>query len=775
MEEILKRDLNSTQEKAVKNIQGPSLIIAGAGSGKTRVLTYRIAYMLAKGVPPAYILSLTFTNKAATEMKNRIQEMLGTKSGGIWMGTFHSIFARILRQEASYLKYTRYFTIYDAADSKSLIKKIITNMHLDVKQYPPKEMQGRISKSKNNLMTPAAYRNKPDLIEQDKKRQQSAFIDIYDKYNVQCRKDNVMDFDDLLVNTNILFRKFPDVLAKYQAQFQYILVDEYQDTNYAQYLILKNLAAAHKNISVVGDDAQSIYAFRGARIENILNFKNDYPNYKVYKLEQNYRSTKTIVDAANSLISKNSNQLEKEVFSKNEDGIRVKVFQASTDTEEAQFVADDIFVTENETHKSLDEFAILYRTNAQSRQLEEALRKKDIKYRIYGGLSFYQRKEIKDLLAYFRLTVNPKDNEALKRIINFPSRKIGLKSIEKLENTAAKHEISIWELIVRPTIVESGLNKPTINRIQQFAVLMHDFQKKTEEMEAVVLASEILKKSGIHFELLNDKSPEGISRFENVQELINGIQDYTDEKKQENENAMIKLGDYLENVALLSTQDTMKDENEPKVSLMTIHAAKGLEFDNVYIAGVEEDLFPGRMSTFSRFDLEEERRLFYVAMTRAREKLVITHAGSRYRYGSVQFNDPSRFINEISPEFIEFSGSSNPPVSDPFETMFDDQPEPKSFEKKEKPALRHKSSPAKKLMQTRRLRPIEKHNIQPDIENATDTNELVEGQAVKHARFGKGVILSLHKENNDTKAIVQFELHGEKTLLLKFAKLKRID
>jgi len=775
MEKILKRDLNSTQEKAVKNIQGPSLIIAGAGSGKTRVLTYRIAYMLSKGVPPNQILSLTFTNKAATEMKTRIQEMLGTKSGGIWMGTFHSIFARILRQEASYLKYTRYFTIYDAADSKSLIKKIITSMQLDVKQYPPKEIQGRISKAKNNLMTPMAYRNKPDLIEQDKKRQQAAFIDIYERYNLQCRKDNVMDFDDLLVNTNILFRQFPDVLAKYQSQFQYILVDEYQDTNYAQYLILKNLAAAHTNISVVGDDAQSIYAFRGARIENILNFKNDYPNYKVYKLEQNYRSTKTIVNAANSLISRNSNQLEKKVFSKNEDGIRVKVYQASTDTEEAQFVADDIFVTQNETHKPLDEFAILYRTNAQSRQLEEALRKKNLKYRIYGGTSFYQRKEIKDLLAYFRLTINPQDNEALKRIINFPSRKIGLKSIEKLENTAAKLEISIWELITRPAIIESGLNKPTINRIQQFAVLMHGFQQQAEEVEAVVLASEILKKSGIHFELLNDKSPEGVSRFENAQELINGIQDYTDEKKQENENLMIKLSDYLENVALLTTQDSVKDDNEPKVSLMTIHAAKGLEFDNVYIAGVEEDLFPGRMSTFSRFDLEEERRLFYVAMTRAREKLVITHAGSRYRYGSVQFNDPSRFINDINPEFIEFTGSSNPPVSDPFASMFDDPPAPKSFEKKEKTTLRQKASPAKTVMQTRRLRPIEKHTAHADIEDATDTNALAEGQTVKHARFGKGVIISLHKENNDTKAVVQFELHGEKTLLLKFAKLKRID
>ena len=775
MEDILKRDLNPTQEKAVRNIQGPSLIIAGAGSGKTRVLTYRIAYMLSKGVSPSSILSLTFTNKAAKEMKNRIRSMLGKQSADIQMGTFHSIFAGILRKEALYLKYTRYFTIYDVTDSKSLIKKIITGMKLDIKQYPPKEIQGRISKAKNNLMTPEAYRNKPDLIDQDKKRQQGAFIDIYERYSKQCRRDNVMDFDDLLVNTNILFRQFPDVLAKYQAQFQYILVDEYQDTNYAQYLILKSLAAVHKNISVVGDDAQSIYAFRGARIENILNFKNDYPNYKVYKLEQNYRSTKNIVNAANSLISCNRDQIEKQIFSKNEDGIRIKVFQASTDTEEALYVADEIFVTQNETHKSLDEFTILYRTNAQSRQLEEALRKKNIKYKIYGGLSFYQRKEIKDLLAYFRLTVNPKDNEALKRIINYPSRKIGLKTIEKLEETAGKHEISIWELITRPTIIETGLNKPTINRIQQFAILMHSFQAKVDETEAFVLAGEILKTSGSHFDLLNDKSPEGISRFENVHELLNGIQDYTDEKKQENENAMIKLGDYLENVALLSTQDTMKDDNEPKVSLMTIHAAKGLEFDNVYIAGVEEDLFPGRMSTFSRFDLEEERRLFYVAMTRAREKLVITHAGSRYRFGSVQFNDPSRFIKDINPEFIEFEGGALPIVNDPFDAMFNDPPAPKAVEKPVRSKLRPKQSPAKTVMETRRLRPIEKQSVSPEVEDATDTAALAEGQTVKHARFGKGVILSLQKANNDTKAVVMFEQHGEKTLLLKFAKLKLID
>ncbi len=775
MENILKRDLNSTQEKAVRNIDGPSLIIAGAGSGKTRVLTYRIAYMLYQGIEPQHILSLTFTNKAATEMKSRIRQMLGTSADQIWMGTFHSIFAKILRMEAKWLNYTSNYTIYDQTDSKNSIKKIIVNLKLDTKQYPPKEIQGRISKAKNNLMTAKSYRNRSDLIDQDRKRQQAAFIDIYERYSAQCRKDNVMDFDDLLVNTNILFKRFPDILAKYQSIFQYILVDEYQDTNYAQYLILKSLAAKYKNISVVGDDAQSIYAFRGARIENILNFRNDYPNYKVYKLEQNYRSTQNIVDAANSLIARNQNQLEKHVFSKNDKGNRIKVFQSSTDSEEALFIADDIFETQVNTQTSLDEFAILYRTNAQSRQLEEALRKKNLKYKIYGGLSFYQRKEIKDMLAYFRLTVNPRDNEAFKRIINYPSRKIGQKTIETLEQFAEANGLSMWELIIRPTITQTGLNKGTISRIQQFALLIQGFQKQVDEKDAFSLASDILKTSGIHYDLLNDKSPEGVSRFENVQELLNGIQDYSDEVKQENENAFIKLSDYLENVALLTTQDSVKDDDDPKISLMTIHAAKGLEFDNVYIAGVEEDLFPGRMSTFSRFDLEEERRLFYVAMTRARVKLVITHASSRYRFGSVQFNDPSRFINDINPEYIEFDGGRPASSKDPFDTMFDDppssSPEPRTFKRKEKKTF----SPAKKVMETRRLRPISKTQARPDEGPAADVSDLAEGKRVKHARFGKGIIVSLQDNGGDTKAVVNFDEHGEKILLLKFAKLKLID
>jgi DNA helicase II / ATP-dependent DNA helicase PcrA len=778
MEEI-KHDLNPIQRNAVKNTEGPILIIAGAGAGKTRVLTYRIAHMIKKGISPESILALTFTNKAANEMKQRIKMLLGDRSIKLWMGTFHSIFAQILRREAKYLNYTSQYTIYDQADSKNLIKRIIIGMQLDIKIYPPNEIQSRISRAKNNLMTASAYRKHPDLIMEDKKRQQGMFIDIYEKYSLQCRKDNVMDFDDLLVNVNILFRSFPEVLAKYQNLFQYILVDEYQDTNYAQYLILKNLAAKHKNIAVVGDDAQSIYAFRGARIENILNFKSDYPNYKLYKLEQNYRSTKNIVNAANTLIEKNRNQLKKKVFSENTEGEKIKVFKASTDSEEAMFIAEDIFSTQVEQQKSLDEFAILYRTNAQSRQLEEALRKKNVKYKIYGGLSFYQRKEIKDLLAYFRVTVNSKDNEALKRIINYPSRKIGLKSIEMLENTAESNSLSMWELISRPLLVNSGLNKGTISRIQQFVVLMSGFQAMHEETDAFSLAAHILKTAGIHFDLLNDKSPEGVSRFENVQELLNGIQDYTDEVKQENENAFVRLTDYLENVALLTTQDATKDDDEPKVSLMTIHAAKGLEFDVVYVAGVEEDLFPGRMSTFSRFDLEEERRLFYVAMTRAREKLVVTHAASRYRFGSIQFNERSRFINDIAVEFLNFEGDEISAVKNPFDAMFDD--DFKSFNQNQNKFSYNKNNHVAKEpnpSMTRHKRLLTVHdaaNRIPSEENNTDNENLIQGCLVKHARFGKGVILSLESSDGERKAVVDFELHGTKTLLLKFAKLKRIN
>lgn len=781
MENRIKKELNPIQQKAVRNINRASLIIAGAGSGKTRVLTYRIAYMLAKGIPAESILSLTFTNKAANEMKERINSMLGKKvSSQIWMGTFHSIFARILRKEAVHLGYTSNFIIYDQTDSKNLIKHLVAELNLDPKQYVPKAIQSRISKAKNNLMTFQAYKNNQELIQQDKKHNQGQFIEIYEKYTIRCHKNNAMDFDDLLVNINVLFRKHPSILEKYQNIFKYILVDEYQDTNYAQYLILKFLASKHHNISVVGDDAQSIYAFRGARIENILNFKNDYPDYKLFKLEQNYRSTQTIVNAANSLISQNKTKIDKKIFSKNDEGDKIKVFQTSTDGDEAMYIAGDIFETRENTKCEYSEFAILYRTNAQSRQLEESLRKKDIPYRIYGGLSFYQRKEIKDLIAYFRLSVNPQDNEALKRIINYPSRKIGGKTIENLDKYALEKGISTWDVINKLGEHNPGLNSGTTKRIDDFALLIRSFQNTAETSDVITLANNILKTSGILYTLKNDRTPEGISRLENVQELINGIQDYVDEKKLEDENAFILMSDYLENVALLSNLDTVKDGEESKVNLMTIHSAKGLEFDNVYIAGVEENLFPGKMSTFSRADIEEERRLFYVAMTRARIKLVITHSSSRYRFGSIQFNEKSRFISDINSEYLDIEGneSGNSDV-DPFEGMFDNSnelnpPRPNKYKQRNEKILREKP---KNTILPNRLVPIQESrsdlvsNSNPEIDN----QEIRAGQNIRHARFGKGKVIELEGEGSNRKAIVIFDKFGEKKLLLKFARLKVLD
>ncbi|HKK68843.1 MAG TPA: UvrD-helicase domain-containing protein, partial [Bacteroidales bacterium] len=551
MKKRILEDLNSVQQKAVLHTEGPTLVIAGAGSGKTRVLTYRIAYLIDKGVNPWQILSLTFTNKAAREMKGRIEKMVGEKNAlSIWMGTFHSIFARILRQEARLLGFTEHYTIYDQTDSRNLIKKIITDMRLDTKQYPPKEIQNRISSAKNNLMTFQAYKKNAELIKEDQVRQRGEFVRIYEKYATHCRKNNVMDFDDLLLFTNILFKKHPKILAKYQKKFRYILVDEYQDTNFAQYLILKSLASGHKNLCVVGDDSQSIYAFRGAKIENIFNFKNDYSSFKEIKLEQNYRSTKSIVEAANSLIAKNETRLDKTIFSENQEGTLIKVFGAATDTEEAFFIADDIWETQQESKKSFNEFAILYRTNAQSRQLEEALRKKDVPYMIYAGLSFYQRKEIKDLIAYFRLVVNPMDNEALKRIINYPSRKIGNTTVERIEKLAENQDKSMWDIIREVHRPDLAINKPTKQRIGKFSALIKSLRDEAEEQDAISMGNKIVKASGMYAELRNDKSPEGISRLENVDELLSGIQDYIDQQKHDNPNGFIRLTDYLENVSL---------------------------------------------------------------------------------------------------------------------------------------------------------------------------------------------------------------------------------
>jgi DNA helicase II / ATP-dependent DNA helicase PcrA len=782
MKQQIEKDLNPVQQKAVLNIKGPSLIIAGAGSGKTRVLTYRVAYLLSKKIHPSSILALTFTNKAANEMKERIKGMMGEKRAvDLWMGTFHSVFAKILRYEAPLLRFNSNFTIFDQTDSRNLIKKIIKDFRLDTKEYPPKEIQARISMAKNNLMTFQAYKKDHELIKEDRKRHRGDFIRIYETYAVTCKKNNVMDFDDLLLFTNILFKKHPDILAKYQDKFRYILVDEYQDTNFAQYLILKYLAKAHHNICVVGDDSQSIYAFRGAKIENILNFQKDYPGCKVTKLEQNYRSTKTIVNAANSLIAKNRKRIEKKVFSKNTNGNKILLAQTSNDTEEAFFIADEIEKSHKEMNTSLDEMAVLYRTNAQSRQLEEALRKKDIPHRIYAGLSFYQRKEIKDTVAYFRLVVNSSDEEALVRIINYPSRKIGAKTIEKIQQYANAKNISLWQAMKDIHNPQIMVNNPTKQRIAEFVKLIKRLKKSAEEEDAFKAGEMIIKSSGIYGELKADRSAEGTSRFQNIEELLNSIQEYIDKKKVDNPNVFIPLSDYLENIALLSTQDTGGDDDKvPKVNLMTIHAAKGLEFDVVFIAGAEEGLFPGIFSTFNPDDIEEERRLFYVALTRARTKLVITYASMRYKFGEVSFPNPSRFISDIDPQFTEELMDEDDSTTDPFDTMFDEKQfgqATKSYPEKTKSNSKpgqDKMPPKNKLTNAKKLKRLTKtHNSTGKVNgNSPVPSDLNAGQKVQHSRFGKGVVVSIEGHGADQKATVNFDKNGQKTLLLKFARLK---
>ena len=626
------QELNEAQREAVLRTEGPALVIAGAGSGKTRVLTYRIANLLKQGARPSSILSLTFTNKAAREMKDRISKVAGENTARyLWMGTFHSIFARILRYEHETLGYPSNFTIYDSADSKSLIKTIIKSLQLDHKIYKPGVVAGRISMAKNNLIIPNVYANSAEIRGVDKNMRMPAIAEIYREYAKRCFLSGAMDFDDLLLKTNLLFRDHPEVLQKYQERFGYVLVDEYQDTNYSQYLIIKKLAAKHKNICVVGDDAQSIYSFRGARIENILNFKSDYPEHKIFKLEQNYRSTQTIVNAANNIIAKNKRQIPKKVFSENEVGKPIKVISALTDNEEGFLVAQEIAQTQLRDHYKYQDYAILYRTNAQSRIFEESLRKRNIPYKIYGGLSFYQRKEIKDLLSYFRLTINPADNEALKRIINYPARGIGATTLSKVETEAINQETTIWKIISDlPAINHANLNRGTSAKLLNFVTLIERFKKLAEENDAFDTAKTIAEQTQILKELYTDKSPEGISRHENIQELLNGIQEFSINAKEIGEPD--KLENYLEDVALLTDQDNEKDEDINKVTLMTVHSAKGLEFKNIFVVGLEENLFPSNQSGDKKPEaLEEERRLFYVALTRAEENAWFSFANQRYR------------------------------------------------------------------------------------------------------------------------------------------------
>ncbi|PSR56444.1 ATP-dependent DNA helicase [Adhaeribacter arboris] len=732
--------LNDSQRAAVLHTDGPVMIIAGAGSGKTRVLTYRIAHLISKGVDPFNILSLTFTNKAAKEMRQRIEKVIGNEAKNIWMGTFHSVFAKILRAEAPKIGYPSNFTIYDTDDSKTLIRNIVKEMNLDDKLYKPGMVLGRISAAKNKLITVAQYRQDPTIQADDEAAMRPKIGEIYQAYQSRCFKAGAMDFDDLLFNTNVLFKEHVDALNKYQNIFKYVMVDEYQDTNYSQYLITRKLAAKNRNICVVGDDAQSIYAFRGADIQNILNYERDYPELEVFKLEQNYRSTKNIVYAANSVIKNNKAQLRKDVFTDNEEGPLIEVIKANSDNEEGKLVANAIFEEKMNNHLSYEDFAILYRTNAQSRAMEEALRKMNIKYRIIGGLSFYQRKEIKDLIAYLRLTVNHNDEQALRRVINYPKRGIGDSTIEKIIVTADETNHTIWEVVSN---AKSFLTGRVASPIEDFATKIKSFAIMAEQNDAFEVAKHIAKQSGIVEELYADKSIEGLARYENIQELLNGIKEFVDDPEKEDKS----LSAFLQDIALITDADKQQDDGSEYVTMMTIHSAKGLEFRNVFIVGMEENLFPSQMMLTTRADLEEERRLFYVAITRAEKKLTLSYATSRYQWGNLRACEKSRFIDEIDTRFLNFQYGEGQSV----------------FDK----VLKRKSnlipaSPVKKAS----------NYVPPADFVPSDTANLQAGMRVEHPKFGFGVVAKMDTQGNSTKAIIEFEEAGEKTLLLSFAKLR---
>ena len=764
------KDLNKAQYEAVVQTEGPALIIAGAGSGKTRVLTYRIAHLLKQGVRPSTILSLTFTNKAAREMKERIASVVGENLARyLWMGTFHSVFARMLRTEHETLGYPSNFTIYDSADSKSLIKTIIKSLGLDDKTYKPGTVAARISMAKNNLITPNVYANNAEIRLIDKNMRMPQIAEIYKEYVKRLFLSGAMDFDDLLLKTNMLLRDHPEILQKYLDRFDYVLVDEYQDTNYAQYLIVKKLASKNSNICVVGDDAQSIYSFRGARIENILNFKSDYPEHKIFKLEQNYRSTQTIVNAANNIIAKNKRQIPKTVFSELEPGKPIKVFSALTDNEEGFMVVQEIAETQLRDHYKNSDYAILYRTNAQSRIFEEALRKRNIPYKIYGGLSFYQRKEIKDLLAYFRLTINPADNEALKRIINFPARGIGATTLEKLEEAAIAGETSIWKIIEHTgTNNLASLNKGTIAKLLHFTSLIKNFQGFTKENDAFNAAKTIAENSGILVELYNDKSPEGVSRHDNIQELLNGIKEFSLNAIETGEPA--KLGNFLEDVALLTDQDNDKDEDRDKVTLMTVHSAKGLEFKNVFVVGLEEGLFPSLRQGEKQTDdaLEEERRLFYVALTRAKENAYFSYANQRYRWGNLDFCSPSRFLEELDEQYIDQSGKSAFNNSGRNRNFFGTETTRPQFTRQTSTVFK---SVHQQNIYGKKLASLKETGGDPSFA-ADDASKIQSGMTVEHQRFGEGKVLKIEGEIPNVMATIFFRSSGQKQLLLKFAKLK---
>lgn len=751
--------LNEAQRQAVINSEGPSLVIAGAGSGKTRVLTYRIVHLLQKGVPAGQILALTFTNKAAREMKDRIMRIVDPQAARhLWMGTFHSIFARILRKEAEKLGYKSNFTIYDSADSKSLIRTIIKELNLDDNVYKPGAIVSRISAAKNNLVTANMYAGDSSLQEYDRSSRIPLVADIYRTYAQRCFRANAMDFDDLLLNTNILLRDFPDVLASYQERFRYVLVDEYQDTNYSQYLIIKKLSATHHNICVVGDDAQSIYSFRGARIENILNFEKDYPDYKLYKLEQNYRSTQTIVEAANTIIDNNEGQIKKKVYSRNETGDKIRIFQSMTDSEEGFNVASDIFDKRFSVQLNWSDFAILYRTNAQSRIFEETLRRKNIPYRIYGGLSFYDRKEIKDILAYFRMVINPSDEEALKRSINYPKRGIGDTTVDKLFEISGSLSITAWSILAEANKYPGQFNQGTSGKLLSYADLINRLSRNLETTDAFTKAKEIAAGSGIMKELREGRSPEEVSRYENMEELLNAIKVFTESAETNGEPS--DLAAYMATVALLTDQDDETEENKDKVTLMTMHSAKGLEFKHVYVVGMEDTLFPSPMSANNPKELEEERRLFYVAVTRAEKQVTLSYALNRYKWGNLERCSPSRFLKEIDQKFVHYPQTGGKPF-------------------KPSHSGSSGSSEAKEgvpgYIKRPGLKPVFNTNETSSTTFvASDPSEFAVGDNVLHERFGEGTIASIEGQPPNTTATVEFAKEGKKKLLLRFAKLKKI-
>ncbi len=769
-------NLNESQRAAVVHKDGPMIIIAGAGSGKTRVLTYRIAYLMNQNVDPFNILALTFTNKAAREMKDRIASVVGdSEAKSLWMGTFHSVFARILRSEGDKLGFPSNFTIYDTQDAVRLLSSIIKEMQLDKDRYKPKQVLSRISSFKNSLITVKAYYNNSDLIEADKIAQRPKMGEIYHQYVERCFKAGAMDFDDLLLRTNELLTRFPDVLYKYQNRFKYILVDEYQDTNHSQYLIVKALADRFQNVCVVGDDSQSIYGFRGANIQNILNFQRDYDNAAIFKLEQNYRSSKNIVEAANSVISKNKTKLDKEIWTANDEGGKIKVMRTFTEAEEGRFIASSIFDNKMNLQLKNSSFAILYRTNAQSRAIEDALRKKDIKYKIYGGLSFYQRKEIKDTLAYLRLLVNPNDEEALKRVINYPMRGIGATTIDKLSVAANYYKKSIFQLLQNLADTDVNLNTGTKTKLDNFVTMIQHFKIEAQTKNAFEVAEFVVKQTRLIKDLEKDGTPEGVSRVENVQELLNGIKDFIEVQKEKEEDDSLAF--FLEDVALATDFDSENKDDEPRVSLMTIHLAKGLEFPYVYIVGLEENLFPSAMSMNTRSELEEERRLFYVALTRAEKQAYLSYAQTRYRWGKLVDCEPSRFLEEIDEKYIEYlTPKVAPPVQNKFlnEDIFGSVPQNKiRFKKPVQRTPTNKKTPPKiQFSPPKNLKKVDKNTTASA--NLFDNN-IVVGSVIEHQKFGKGKVVSLEGVGANKKAEIQFTTVGVKKLLLQFAKLKIIS